>query len=432
MPNPTQCPKKQDLGDNSGSAIAGTTVRQLSAEEQFEIDFQRSNRMHDMAVGAFLRSGVETGFALQQSVVDDRQVSEQFALALAASEEHAESVDRAASTRRSSATVGGSVRGSATVTERVRSSATVGANARASAIVSANARASATVNERAALALAAEAEHEAIGFDSSAMRSLRPDEAAALELAAAEPGMFDNDISSLFNHDIRTVWEDETAALRLAEEEEEQAQQTMIRHPNQTAHEAAALPLRNNTAELPYNQQPDPDHQTPHRTTQQAWPTGRAPTEPAAGRATEPSAAERPPSAAVRTSSTPFATDEPARAAASNGAEWELQDFSYESLLELGSMAVKKSGVAGHDIDAMASIVGEGCEDDCSICLEGFEAGKLFVPLQCGHSFHKECIQGWTKENDDCPNCRAPVCAKSMPRRLRAGHSAMGQNPLRI
>ncbi|CAG9766705.1 unnamed protein product [Ceutorhynchus assimilis] len=44
----------------------------------------------------------------------------------------------------------------------------------------------------------------------------------------------------------------------------------------------------------------------------------------------------------------------------------------------------------------------------CSICLtEVFTEGRF---LECGHEFHKGCINLWlNSEKKVCPNCRAPV-----------------------
>jgi hypothetical protein len=44
----------------------------------------------------------------------------------------------------------------------------------------------------------------------------------------------------------------------------------------------------------------------------------------------------------------------------------------------------------------------------CPICMEEFsEKTKVF--LQCGHSFHKDCIDTWITSNANCPVCRAPT-----------------------
>lgn len=43
---------------------------------------------------------------------------------------------------------------------------------------------------------------------------------------------------------------------------------------------------------------------------------------------------------------------------------------------------------------------------DCSICLSPLEEGKK-VQLDCGHTFHLDCICKWNKNS--CPNCRAKI-----------------------
>lgn len=43
----------------------------------------------------------------------------------------------------------------------------------------------------------------------------------------------------------------------------------------------------------------------------------------------------------------------------------------------------------------------------CSICLDGFKAGeKIDELVECKHTFHRECIAIWIKENPTCPICR--------------------------
>lgn len=49
---------------------------------------------------------------------------------------------------------------------------------------------------------------------------------------------------------------------------------------------------------------------------------------------------------------------------------------------------------------------------DCSICLQAYENGEqiaLAKTDKCNHVFHKECIQMWLIENDDCPLCRCQI-----------------------
>ena len=45
--------------------------------------------------------------------------------------------------------------------------------------------------------------------------------------------------------------------------------------------------------------------------------------------------------------------------------------------------------------------------EKCSICLEDIRPNQQ-KSLNCNHSFHKDCIDTWLIEKDDCPLCRAP------------------------
>ena len=43
---------------------------------------------------------------------------------------------------------------------------------------------------------------------------------------------------------------------------------------------------------------------------------------------------------------------------------------------------------------------------NCSICLEEIKEPE-YLNLPCNHPFHKKCINGWLKNNNNCPNCRS-------------------------
>ena len=45
-------------------------------------------------------------------------------------------------------------------------------------------------------------------------------------------------------------------------------------------------------------------------------------------------------------------------------------------------------------------------EDECSICKEKYTNSSIVDILKCGHVFHKECIDRWLEEHNDCPYCR--------------------------
>nr|ACG40679.1 protein binding protein [Zea mays] len=49
-------------------------------------------------------------------------------------------------------------------------------------------------------------------------------------------------------------------------------------------------------------------------------------------------------------------------------------------------------------------------DDDCSVCLAGFEAEAVVNRLPCGHLFHRACLETWLRyERATCPLCRAHV-----------------------
>ena len=48
----------------------------------------------------------------------------------------------------------------------------------------------------------------------------------------------------------------------------------------------------------------------------------------------------------------------------------------------------------------------------CSICLDNIYCNKTVinpVKLNCGHTFHPECIKKWLYINDSCPLCRVEI-----------------------
>jgi len=47
--------------------------------------------------------------------------------------------------------------------------------------------------------------------------------------------------------------------------------------------------------------------------------------------------------------------------------------------------------------------------DECSICLEKYKVNDKILNLNCRHSFHKDCINIWLKDNNTCPQCRENI-----------------------
>ncbi|XP_052563827.1 E3 ubiquitin-protein ligase Kcmf1-like isoform X2 [Culex pipiens pallens] len=48
------------------------------------------------------------------------------------------------------------------------------------------------------------------------------------------------------------------------------------------------------------------------------------------------------------------------------------------------------------------------CDEKCCICQESMKAEDC-RKLTCSHSYHRECINQWLRDNNSCPNCRAEV-----------------------
>ena len=119
-------------------------------------------------------------------------------------------------------------------------------------------------------------------------------------------------------------------------------------------------------------------------------------------------------------------------------AEWEINDFSYEALLDLGSMAVatgldkrqlerykpvlltksnqqqllSASGRSTTTKGSSPQPVNIGDTDDCSICLEPMEEGERVLTIQCKHLFHYPCIIQWLARTNKCPVCRFEIPRK--------------------
>ena len=48
-------------------------------------------------------------------------------------------------------------------------------------------------------------------------------------------------------------------------------------------------------------------------------------------------------------------------------------------------------------------------DEKCSICCTPLKNNDLVRKIQCSHTFHIECIDRWTCEHNNCPNCRAEI-----------------------
>jgi len=46
-------------------------------------------------------------------------------------------------------------------------------------------------------------------------------------------------------------------------------------------------------------------------------------------------------------------------------------------------------------------------ENTCPICMNALTEANGRT-LECGHTFHKQCLERWRRRSSTCPNCRAP------------------------
>ncbi|CAH9092007.1 unnamed protein product [Cuscuta europaea] len=69
-------------------------------------------------------------------------------------------------------------------------------------------------------------------------------------------------------------------------------------------------------------------------------------------------------------------------------------------------------GLSEDDIRKLKSETWEGgadAEKACAVCLSEYEEGEAIIRLvqTCSHSFHKDCIVAWLRQNGTCPICRS-------------------------
>jgi len=49
-------------------------------------------------------------------------------------------------------------------------------------------------------------------------------------------------------------------------------------------------------------------------------------------------------------------------------------------------------------------------DTDCPICIDCFKDNEFYRKLDCGHCFHKRCIDHWfRKDHSECPMCRKKI-----------------------
>lgn len=78
----------------------------------------------------------------------------------------------------------------------------------------------------------------------------------------------------------------------------------------------------------------------------------------------------------------------------------------YDSLASFGSAGLKPA-----DIAALPSEIHSDPEDEteCSICLNDIALGDQIRTTECGHKYHRCCLDLWLLRRGDCPLCKQEV-----------------------
>jgi len=88
----------------------------------------------------------------------------------------------------------------------------------------------------------------------------------------------------------------------------------------------------------------------------------------------------------------------------------EEDDFqpTYEQLIALDNTIVKK-GMTEKELEQFPMDVHLKEIDgavSCSVCISEVETGEIIRKLNCGHKFHRDCIDTWLNQNITCPVCK--------------------------
>ncbi|KAK2647953.1 hypothetical protein Ddye_015442 [Dipteronia dyeriana] len=104
--------------------------------------------------------------------------------------------------------------------------------------------------------------------------------------------------------------------------------------------------------------------------------------------------------------------------------DWRLDvdNMTYEELLDLGDrIGYVSTGLKEDEIgrclrktknqikNDLSSHLSIRVDKKCTICQEEFEADDEMGKLDCGHSFHIQCIKQWLAHKNACPVCKAAV-----------------------
>ncbi|KAH0864102.1 hypothetical protein HID58_081313 [Brassica napus] len=96
----------------------------------------------------------------------------------------------------------------------------------------------------------------------------------------------------------------------------------------------------------------------------------------------------------------------------------DVDNMSYEQLLELGdrigyvNTGLKESEIRRCLRKINPSVSNTLADRKCSICQDEYERECQVGKLDCGHSFHVQCVKQWLSRKNACPVCKKTAYAK--------------------
>ncbi|CAN8292731.1 unnamed protein product [Cochlearia groenlandica] len=97
----------------------------------------------------------------------------------------------------------------------------------------------------------------------------------------------------------------------------------------------------------------------------------------------------------------------------------DVDSMSYEQLLELGDrIGYVNTGLKEREIHRCLRKVNHSlshtlADIKCSICQDEYEREAQVGKLDCGHSFHVECVKQWLIRKNACPVCKKTAYVKA-------------------
>ena len=89
---------------------------------------------------------------------------------------------------------------------------------------------------------------------------------------------------------------------------------------------------------------------------------------------------------------------------------------SQERVLSFLRGATCGGACAGEDGEDDKLVVDNGTGDTCAVCIEDYESGDELRALDCGHAFHKDCIDPWLiTKRACCPVCKHVIAPPPPP-----------------